>query len=101
MNRRSAFCLLFLATILITASGCVSESESGGTRTFAYQLWAPLSVFLVGLLMAPVGWLLRQQRYSWVFLVGGPLLAFLLAPTLFYERATLDDKQYSTQGGLW
>lgn len=101
VHPRYRFLLFLLALILITASGCVRESQSGTARTFKYQLWLPLSVLVGGIVAGPVGWFLRRQRYGWAMLVLGPLATLFFAPTLFLERVTLDDNTYTVRSGIW
>jgi hypothetical protein len=102
MNRNARHC--FIATILLLGvSGCVHESLDGQTRTFTYDLWVPLSVLMGGLVAVPAGWFLRKTsaRFGWGLLVIGPVVAIFFAPSLFRDRAVVDDATFSLRTGIW
>ena len=96
MNRRHVQ-FLCLTALLLMITGCVSETTSGSTQTFAYDWWVPLSVIAGGIAAAPIGWVLRSksERYGWGLLIAGPLFA-VLGLFLFSERAVLDDSGFVT-----
>jgi hypothetical protein len=102
VNRRSLYCLI-AAILLVFLSGCVHENTDGPTQTFTYELWVPLSVLLAGLVAAPAGWFLRKvsARFGWGVLIIGPVAAIIFAPSLFRDRAVVDDTGLSLRTGIW
>jgi len=102
MNRVSVYCFL-AAVVLSGASGCVHESSDGPTRTFTYELWVPASVLIGGLAAAPAGWFLRKSsaRFGWGLLFVAPIAAIFFAPSLFLDRAVVDDNTFSLRTGIW
>ena len=95
--------LLIVAILLLTLGGCVHEDLDGPTRTFTYELWLPLSVFLGGVLAAPAGLFLRNSssRFGWGLLLGGPIAALFFAPSLFRDRVVVSDTSLSIRSGIW
>jgi hypothetical protein len=102
MNRRLLPCLL--AVILVAGiGGCVRETTEGSARVFTYEAWVPLSVLLGGIVAAPAGWFLRgaSARFGWALLVMGPVAAVFFAPSLFRDRAAVDDNLFTLRSGIW
>jgi len=102
MNRNIPFYLIAVF-VLFGTSGCVRESSDGETLTVSYQLWVPVSVLLGGLVAAPIGWILHKKsiRFGRSLLILGPLAAVFFAPSLFRDRAVLDDESFSLRTGIW
>jgi hypothetical protein len=102
VNRKPLHCFV-VAILLLFVSGCVHENTDGATQTFAYELWVPLSVLLAGLVAAPAGWFLREtsSRFGWGLLIIGPVAAIFFAPSLFRDRAVVDDTAMSLRTGIW
>jgi hypothetical protein len=50
-----------------------------------------------------VGWKFRttSARFGWGLLILGPVAAIFFAPSLFRDRATLDDTSFSLRTGIW
>lgn len=103
MNTRARLVLTFMALVAMTTSGCVHESDSGSTHFVKYEWWVSVSVFLLGVVAGPAGWLLRKssERFGWALLILCPLAALGLAPSLFMESATLDENTYKVRSGIW
>lgn len=104
VNRMSRRVHCFIAVmVLLTLGGCVHEKVDGSTQSFTYELWVPLSALVVGIVAAPAGWFLRKtsQRFGWGLLIIGPLAAIFLAPSLFRDRAVVDDSGFSLRTGIW
>lgn len=91
------------AAVCLLCAGCVQESNAGAMQSFAYELWVPLAVVLAGLASIPVGLLLRlkDSGWSWIFLIGGPLLAIVFAPTFFLERVDVTPDRFTVRSGIW
>jgi hypothetical protein len=91
--------LFFLGMV----SGCVREHTDGPVQSFTYEMWVPLSVFLGGIVAAPVGWLIRNasSRLGWGLLIIGPIAAIFFAPSLFFDRAVIDESKFSVRTGIW
>ncbi|HEY1784917.1 MAG TPA: hypothetical protein VGG30_05180, partial [Pirellulales bacterium] len=103
MNRRIMNKCFVLAILLAVVGGCVQESTDGATQTFSYELWLPVCVLLGGIVAAPAGWYLREYsgRLGWALLIGGPIAAIFFAPSLFRDRAIIDDAGFSLRTGIW
>jgi hypothetical protein len=101
MVRRAA--LICPALLLMASCGCVRETTAGGARVFSYELWLPIVVLLGGVIGTIAGVLLRQiwSRFAWSLIVVGLLATLLFAPSLFRDRAVLDDSSYSLRTGIW
>ncbi len=102
MDRRAAD--YFVAAILLLAlGGCVREDSEGPTRTFAYELWVPFSVLLLGVVAGPAGWFVREKskRFGWILLILSPVAAVVFAPSLYRDRAVVDDAGFSLRTGFW
>ena len=91
------------AILLLNVAGCIHESSDGPTKTFTYELWVPLSVLLIGVVAVPSGWFLRKEneKLGWGLLVIGSLASILFAPSLFRDRAIVDDSTFSLRTGIW
>jgi hypothetical protein len=102
MNRTFWKCL-FVAFLLLSVSGCVSESTEGQKLTFTYELWVPLVVFLGGLVAGPAGWFLRNsiQRLGWGLMILCPIAAIGFAPSLLLDKVVVDDSGFYRQSGIW
>lgn len=87
-------CLLFLA-------GCVEKSTDGADTIYNYEMSLPALVFLGGLVAVPIGWKIRGTRFGWVFLVGGPIAALGIAPSLFLTKVTVNDEGFRVANGIW
>ena len=102
MKCKSHLCWILSLSLLLLA-GCVRETTDGSARVFAYELWVSASVLFGGLVAAPLGWFLRtvSERFGWALLILGPIAALFFAPSLFLERAVLDDNSNSVRSGIW
>lgn len=102
MSRNSHY-VVFGAFVLLAVCGCVDEGSDGSTQTFAYELWVPLSALLIGIFAALGGWFLRNTsaRFGWGLLVVGSIAAIVFAPSLFRDRAVLDEASFSIRTGIW
>jgi hypothetical protein len=91
------------AILLVILGGCVQETTDGATQTFTYEWWVPLSVLLAGIVAAPAGWVLRNssERLGWALLILAPIAAIFFAPSLFRDRAMVDDSGFSVRTGIW
>jgi hypothetical protein len=91
------------AFLLLGLCGCVREDVNGSTITFTNELWVPLVVLLGGIVAAPVGWLLRKRsgRLGWGLLIISPVTVLGFVPSLFLDRAVVDDTHFSLRTGIW
>ena len=95
--------MIGLAFLLLFFSGCVNEEIEGDRHTFTYELWLPALVLVGGIVAGVAGFFLREAtgRLGWALLIGGPIAAIFFAPSLFLERAVVDDSMFSNQSGIW
>ena len=90
---------IFLLFVLLVLSSCVEKSEEAGTITFAYQSWILASVFLAGIAMGVIGWLMRTYRFGKALMVFCPIVVLFLAPTYFSTRATVTEEGFNVR--MW
>lgn len=81
----------------------VDVKVDGTTHTFTYEWWIPSVILLGGLVAIPVGLVLRRStsRFGWALLIGGPIAALGVAPSLFLDRSVVDDQHFSVRSGIW
>ena len=91
------------AMALLTLTGCVHEDIEGTTHTFTYEWWVPLSTVAGGLVASVGGWFLKDTiaRLGWGMLIAGPLLIVLLAPSMFFDKAVVDETGMAINVGIW
>ncbi len=101
--RRRALRTAIAVISILMLSGCVQHIENGKNETFQYEFWVPLVALLAGIVATPVGWILRNRagRFAWALLIGGPLAAFLLAPSLYCDQVRVTDDSIHVQTGIW
>ncbi|MES2794184.1 MAG: hypothetical protein V4719_31515 [Planctomycetota bacterium] len=101
--QRRVLRIAFAAILLAGLSGCVQETVTGTNHIYTYELWVPLSTLLAGIVAIPAGWFLREKssRFGWGLLIFGPIAAIFFAPSLFRERATVDDSGFTLRSGIW
>lgn len=100
---RLGVCLLLPVAMLSVLAGCVRQSTQGAEKVYSYELWVPLSILLLGMSAAPVGWLLRNswKKSGWGLLAAGPLFALVVAPTWFLASGRVSDESISMRRGFW
>ena len=100
---RSIHCAALPALLLLGVSGCVREDVNGSTITVTNELWAPFLALMGGVAAAPAGWFLRKKsnRIGWGLLIFSPILVVGIAPSLFLDRAVVDDTHFSLRTGIW
>jgi hypothetical protein len=89
-----------LAAVVLLQTGCVHEAVNGSAKTYTYQLYVPILLFFGGIAAAVGGFFLRQNRFGWVMMIGGPIAALGFAPSMFMERITVDDQHFTVRGGF-
>ena len=91
------------AILLLGLGGCVKEDVNGSTITVTNELWVPLASLVGGIAAAPAGWLLRKKsaRFGWGLLIMSPLVVFGIVPSLYLDRAVVDDDHFSLRTGIW
>jgi hypothetical protein len=95
--------LLLIAICILPLSGCVRETTEGSSLVFQNELWASALALVGGIVASIAGWFIRERssRFGWTLLIGGPIVAIGLAPSLFLDRATVDQNGLSLRVGLW
>jgi hypothetical protein len=60
-------------------------------------------LFFGGLMAAPIGWKLRERsaRWGWIMLIGGPIAALLIAPSIFLDRVSVNTEGFSRRSGFF
>jgi hypothetical protein len=101
MKRSILFALLALG--FLTLGGCVSESVEGSTHVFTYELWISALLFIGGIAGTVIGWFVRRSssRFGWGMIVVGPILSLAFAPSIYLDRAVVDDAHFSHRSGIW
>jgi hypothetical protein len=104
-----------LAVVLLAgACGCVQQKVHGSTITYTYEWWI-VGVTLLGSVSATVaGWCLLQlgrfslaslvfgvKRTGFGLLIGGPVLALMILPTVFTHYLTVDDDHFEVRHSWW
>jgi hypothetical protein len=89
--------------VLLCVAGCVTQSTSGDETTVRYSWWLPVTIFLAGLAVIPVGAVLRRHtaRLGWGLLIGGPVAAIVFAPMLAFESVTVNDRGFAVRSGFF
>jgi hypothetical protein len=92
-----------VAFVVLGFSGCVREDVAGSTVTCTNELWVPLVTLLVGVVAGPAGWYLRQKsgRLGWGLMILSPIVVFGFVPSLFMDKAVVDDNHFSVRTGIW
>jgi len=90
-----------LALTLLAFPGCVTERVDGDTTIFTFAWWLPLLILVGGVVSLFAGILLRQNRFGWVLMIGGPIAAIFFAPSLWNDKVTLDHQHFTQRTGLW
>jgi len=100
---RSVYYVCLAAFLLLGLSGCVREDVDGSTFTYSNELWVSLVTLLAGVAAAPAGWYLRKQsaRFGWGLLILSPFIVVGMAPSLYLDRAVVDDTHFSLRTGFW
>ncbi len=101
--RLRSFGMLAILIGLFLFTGCVNERESNGTKVFTIDLWVSGLVLIGGLLAAPAGWMLREtsERFAWILMVVGPILALFVAPSLYLNKTTVSADEIKVRSGIW
>lgn len=97
--------LVSLAPLLLCSliTGCVEESYIQGVRYFRYELWVSGALFFGGVVVATIGFLLRQwsAKFGWALLVLGGLSTIGMAPSIYLDEARLSEESYFNRTGIW
>jgi hypothetical protein len=101
--QRRVLRVAFAAILLAGLSGCVEETVNGTNHIYTHELWGTVSILLSGLAAIPAGWFLREKsnRLGWGLIIAGPIAVIFIAPSLFQERATVDDSGFTLRSGIW
>jgi hypothetical protein len=92
-----------VALCLVLVASCTTETRQGDTTVFAFALWIPALVLLVGLLAFVIGLILRRRAagYSWPLMIMGLSACVILVPGLFLDGATINQDRFTLHTGLW
>ena len=93
------FALLALTALAFT--GCTTERVDGDTTVFTFAWWLPMLILVGGVVSLGAGVLLRENRYGWVLMIGGPIAALFFAPSLWSDKVTLNHDHFTQRTGLW
>jgi hypothetical protein len=103
--RTARFRLLALPSVGLLAllSGCIRQTVNGSETTSQYELWVPILMILGGLVLVPLGWVVRPKnsRFGWALLILGPVLALGFGPTFFTDKVTINDSSLHVRTGFW
>lgn len=94
---------LFTALCCFLMAGCVAKSASEGGVSVHYGRWFPIAILVAGILVIPIGIVVRRisTRIGWLLIVAGPIAALAFAPSLLLERAFVDDQGFEVHSGIW
>jgi hypothetical protein len=100
---RFGWSLPILLAAVALAAGCIRETTEGTSHTFQNELWVPIVTFLGGIAAGVAGWFVKphSHRFGWAMIILGPVAAIGFAPSLYLDRATVDDSGLSLRTGLW
>jgi hypothetical protein len=89
--------------LALCLTGCVEQAVDGAETTFRYTYWLPVGVALAGSALTVLGWFLRKHLggYGWTLMVCGPMVVFLAAPTMLFDRTRVDDRGFSMTAGFY
>jgi hypothetical protein len=103
MGRRHKLMRVAAIACLLGVSGCVDRTVRGNAAVYSFSWWVGTLVVLGGLLAIPLGWGLRRRsgRLMVLGLVMGPVLLLLVAPAMFLDGVTVDDRHFAGRYGVW
>lgn len=103
MGRTHTLLRVAVVGSLLAMVGCVEKSVKGNASVYGFSWWVGPAVLLVGLLAVPLGWVLRRvsRRLLVVGLIVGPVLLLLVAPGMFFDGVTVDDRHFEGRYGFW
>lgn len=95
--------LALLALILLSNSGCVDKKTVGDQTVYTYSIWVAPLVAVIGILLVPLGWWLRNHsmRACIIFIILGPAILIFLAPNMSGSRVIVDASHFETTHGHW
>ena len=95
--------MLALVVLVPLLGGCVDREVKGDAVSFSYAIWAPLLVLLIGLVAAPIGFMLRNssKRGAWLGIILSPVLLLVLLPGMFLDYAKVDSEHFEGRYGIW
>lgn len=95
--------LIGLSFLPVALAGCVKQVTQGSETTFTYELWLPALLLVGGIVAAPAGWALKRHsaRLGWVLVILGPILALLVAPSIYSDQVVVNDDFFRIHTGLW
>ncbi len=103
MFTRSRLWLWFVVVCCCCLSGCVTHSVRQDGISFHYEWWLPGSLFLGSIGVVPIGLSLRQTQARWGYalLIGSPIVALVLGPSLLLEQVLVRDSGFEVHSGFW
>jgi hypothetical protein len=92
----------WLIAILLACAGCIQRTEHGDVSTYGFETWILVGTAVGGVVAAPVGWLLRKRiaRLGYALLILGPLVVFLLVPTMWTDRVIVDSNHFERSSAM-
>ncbi|WP_428307356.1 hypothetical protein [Lacipirellula sp.] len=100
---RSGWRLPLLLAAVAFSTGCIRETTEGTAHVFQNELWVPIVTFLGGIAACVGGWFVKShsERFGWAMIILGPIAAIGFAPSLYLDRAAVDDSGFSLRAGIW
>ena len=90
------------------AVGCKEHRQSADGDMFIFHWGVPLGVIAGGLLAVPFAlWLMnrasgfRTKLWAWIFLLGGPIVAVLVGPTILMDHVDVSETEFYARHGIW
>jgi hypothetical protein len=100
--KRTIHVLLGICCLLVV--GCLKRTNDGGDMVFRYQLWVPLLVVTIGIILVPVGiFMVARQRRFWgiVVILGGALASLIVAPQMYLDKVIVNQEGFYSRHGWW
>ena len=101
---KQRLCCLLAAVVCMSLAGCYQKVADQNGLTFSFAPWVSILVALAGLAAVPIGivlFLKRQFFWGIVLVIAGPLAAILLAPGLYLDYVTVNQRGFYSRHGLW
>lgn len=91
-----------LVLIVVLAAGCYNRVVQGDETVYSFAGWVGALVILGGLVAFPVGLLISQRSWrGYIIVVGGPLIALLVGPSMYTDRVKVDEQHFECRYGFW
>ena len=102
-TKRTLLVIMALATVCLL-SGCYDRVQRGEESVYHFAMWARILVIGAGVILIPLGILLLifiKQRWGFIPIILGPVLLFLVGPSMFTDYVVVDANHFEASYGLW